>query len=150
MLQAVRHAHIVQFYGVGTLTDGAPFIVTELMELGALWGLLKTHELDWGTKTRFAHEIALGMACVHGMGRMHRDMKSGNVLVTEVGGVMRVKVGDFGTATLLDRKTSRIVLMPVWVEAAVVDRSRTRTMHTKGLGTMFWMAPEVGRPQYAY
>ena len=40
MLQTLRHAHVVQFLGAGTTADGRPFIVTELMELGALTGLL--------------------------------------------------------------------------------------------------------------
>ena len=40
MLQTLRHAHVVQFLGAGTNYDSPPFIVTELMELGALTGLL--------------------------------------------------------------------------------------------------------------
>ena len=35
-LQTVRHAHIVQFLGAGTLADGSPFIVTEFMDRGCL------------------------------------------------------------------------------------------------------------------
>ena len=34
VLQAVRHAQVVQFFGMGTLNNGMPFMVVELMELG--------------------------------------------------------------------------------------------------------------------
>ena len=91
-LQAVRHAHIVQFWGAGTLADGSPFLVTELMDLGSLTGVLQRAPLDWTTKGRFALEIAQGMALVHSLHRMHRDLKSGNVLVKLDNGEMRVKV----------------------------------------------------------
>ncbi len=102
MLRTVRHAHIVQFYGAGVRPpEHIPFIVTELMELGSLTQVLEQTELPWAVKYRFAFEIATGMKLVHSLGRMHRDLKSGNILVTSVSGVMRVKVADFGTATLL-------------------------------------------------
>lgn len=40
------------------------------------------------------------MALVHSLGRMHRDLKSGNILATLSRGLVRLKVADFGTATL--------------------------------------------------
>lgn len=40
MLQTLRHAHVVQFLGAGTNDEGVPFLVTELMELGALTEIL--------------------------------------------------------------------------------------------------------------
>ena len=96
MLHAVRHAHVVQFFGAGTLEDGTPFMVVELMELGTLTGVLQDTavDLDWPTRQRFAHETALGMALVHALGHMHRDLKSGNILVTRtLLGHMRVNGG---------------------------------------------------------
>src|SRR3569623_1366021 len=107
------------------------------MVLGALTDVLRVHVLDWPTKQRFAKEIALGMALVHSLGRMHRDLKSGNVLVTAAGGTMRLKVADFGTATLLDMAWSSTAAVP---GGGAGDSARN---HTKGLGTPLWMAPEV-------
>jgi hypothetical protein len=40
MLQTLRHAHVVQFHGAGLNLQNLPFLVTELMELGALTDLL--------------------------------------------------------------------------------------------------------------
>ena len=63
VLQAVRHAHVVQFFGMGTLDNGTPFMVVELMELGTLTEVLMDPDvlLDWPTKQRFAHETAQGV-----------------------------------------------------------------------------------------
>ena len=163
MLRAVRHANVVSFFGAGSLEDGTPFLVTELMELGTLARVLKKSSvhLDWVTKKRFAREIALGMKLVHSLGRMHRDLKSSNILVTAVSGTMRVKVADFGTATLagiafggndasnmsrvhLDANKGAIPLKETTRASSSQDEgSRQRTLRTKGVGTPLWMAPEI-------
>ena len=140
MLQAVRHAHVVQFFGVGALADRTPFMVVELMELGTLTSVLYDSSIgvDWHTRQRFARETGLGMALVHSLGHMHRDLKSGNILVTSVSGRMRVKVADFGTATLATLATAGVASEPSRLAA-----DRAATMRTKGVGTPLWMAPEV-------
>src|SRR3569623_349454 len=108
------------------------------MVLGALTDVLRVHVLDWPTKRRFAKEIALGMALVHSLGRMHRDLKSGNVLVTAHSGAMTLTVAGGGTATLLDKASSRgdrvaatILPQPQGGAGAESD-TRHRTHHTKG------------------
>ena len=53
---------------------------------------------------------------------IHRDLKSHNIFVHEVGGQMQVKIGDWGSA-----------------RAALAGN---RTM-THGVGTACWLAPEV-------
>ena len=146
VLQAVRHAHVVQFFGMGAMNDGSPFMVTELMEMGTLSGILQNTDLslDWDTKHRFAYETAQGMALVHSLGRMHRDLKSGNILVTCVGlgNIMRVKVADFGTATIVGMANKISLEAAFTLNETSVDQ-RVKTMHTKGIGTPLWMAPEV-------
>ena len=153
MLQSVRHANVVQFYGMGTMSDGTPFMVIELMELGTLTEILHNGgiDLDWETKTRFALETAQGMALVHSLGRMHRDLKSGNILVTASGpgGMMRVKVADFGTATLAGIATNLSTTDIVNVDE-LRETTINRTMRTKGIGTPMWMAPEILSGSAAY
>eukprot|EP00048_Salpingoeca_helianthica_P013405 m.200429 g.200429 ORF g.200429 m.200429 type:complete len:1299 (+) comp15497_c7_seq3:241-4137(+) len=151
MLQTLRHAHVVQFLGAGTNGEGMPFLVTELMELGALTGLLQAglrpppreaHALDpqdWATKRRFAREIAAGMALVHSLGRMHRDLKSGNILATLLHDRVTLKVADFGTVTLAE-STRAITRTP---EAALRSDQLESVHHTRGVGTLLWMSPEI-------
>ena len=39
-MRSIRHPHILLFYGAGFLPNGHPFLVTELMERGSLFGIL--------------------------------------------------------------------------------------------------------------
>jgi serine/threonine protein kinase len=145
MLRTVRHAHIVQFIGAGTWPNGCPFLVTEYMELGSLTSVLKKRIINWDQKFIFAYEIASGMALVHSLGRIHRDLKSGNVLVTAgQGGVLHAKVADFGTAGFAGSARSH---------TAITDIDRTLMMTstmTTMLGTPLWMAPEIIAGQRHY
>lgn len=70
----------------------------ELVELGTLQDYLAKNTVPWSTKISFALDTATGMAYVHSMQRMHRDLKSGNLLVSAS---LTIKVADFGTATLV-------------------------------------------------
>jgi LRR receptor-like serine/threonine-protein kinase FLS2 len=142
MLQTVRHSNIVLFFGAGLTPNGLPFLVTELMERGTLTKYLTEHpSIEWTQKNMFALDTAKGMAHVHSLGRMHRDLKSSNLLISSA---LRVKVADFGTATIAglaaridpEVDTSSI---PHLQQQAI----RAQTMRTKGVGTPLWMAPEI-------
>lgn len=144
MLQLVRHPNIVLFFGAGTTSDGMPFLATELMELGPLTQYLADHpKLSWQQKVSFALDTALGMAHVHSLGRMHRDLKSGNLLISAA---LRVKVADFGTATIAGLTIE--ALQDTSMESSLDQRLHTQ--RTKGVGTPLWMAPELlsGKSNY--
>ncbi len=101
---------------------------------------------DWATKQRFATEIASGMALVHSLGRIHRDLKSGNILATLTQNVVRVKVSDFGTATLAGHYSATQPQAASASYAPLTQAQLTMTQlhgHTKCVGTPFWMAPEL-------
>ena len=69
------------------MLDGTPFLVEELMA-GSLQGLLydgdglRREAMEWSLKLKLACDVARGMAHIHSLGHIHRDLKSGNVLVT--------------------------------------------------------------------
>ena len=93
------------------------------------------------------------MALVHSLNRLHRDLKSGNILAALVHGQVRLKVADFGTATLAglslhvgNETADELLIYPSHLNTQEVDQRsdrRLRTQLTKGIGTPLWMAPEV-------
>jgi len=96
-MQRTRHSNLVRFFGAGRQEDDTPFLVEELMASGTLKDLLRggnMRQLDWDAKTALATDVARGMAYMHGLGHIHRDLKSSNVLITEK---MQAKVADFGS-----------------------------------------------------
>lgn len=96
-LMHARHANVVRFFGAGRMRGGEPFVVLELVSKGSLCGLLygdHASVLDCALKQRLVLDVTRGMAYIHALGTLHRDLKSGNVLVTDS---WRAKVADFGS-----------------------------------------------------
>ena len=130
----LNHPNILAVHDVGRF-DGAPFVVSELLEGESLrqrlqggGGLAAHRSLD------YAVQIANGLAAAHERGIIHRDLKPENVFVTRDG---HVKILDFGLAklTLPEHETG-------------ADDSATLTRQTdpgKVLGTVGYMSPEQVR-----
>ena len=71
------------FYGVSSTELGQIHLVFELMELRSLAALLESDTpLPWPQRQQFAAELARGMQHLHGLGMIHRDLKSDNCLVS--------------------------------------------------------------------
>ena len=110
---------------------------------GTLKGLLHGGEaraISWDMKASLAADVARGMAYMHSLGHIHRDLKSGNVLITET---MQAKVAYFGSVGRLleeqhdNRLDSRASLhsLESW---ASLDM-------THGVGTPLYMSLEMLR-----
>eukprot|EP00048_Salpingoeca_helianthica_P021051 m.10058 g.10058 ORF g.10058 m.10058 type:complete len:877 (+) comp5536_c0_seq1:31-2661(+) len=141
-LRRVRHPHVVFFHGCGHTPEHSRFVVTELMKNGSLRTVLSdaSASLPWSRRRRFALDAARGMAYIHSLGKMHRDLKSGNLLV---GSNNEVKVADFGTAAILQHTstTGSVTTMPE--RASMRRTSLVNAQLTREVGTPLWMAPEV-------
>jgi beta-lactam-binding protein with PASTA domain/tRNA A-37 threonylcarbamoyl transferase component Bud32 len=91
----LNHPNIVSIYDWGQ-ESGTYFIVMEYVEGRSLRELIQLDgPLDPGRAADIAAEIASALAFAHRSGVVHRDVKPGNVLLTESG---TVKVTDFGIA----------------------------------------------------
>jgi hypothetical protein len=96
-MQTVRHPNIVLFLGAGRTSDGSPFLISEFVSRGSLRDLLDDYSqvLSVNRKVTFCLDIAHGMNFLHSLTppRVHRDLKSDNLLISETD---VVKIADFG------------------------------------------------------
>ncbi|HEY3172567.1 MAG TPA: serine/threonine-protein kinase, partial [Thermoanaerobaculia bacterium] len=92
----LNHPNVTAVYDIGTV-DGAPYVVTELLEGETLRSRLAGGPLAPRRAIEYSIQIAHGLAAAHEKGIVHRDLKPENLFVTRDG---RVKILDFGLAKL--------------------------------------------------
>jgi len=127
---ALNDPHIVTIFDIFTVDD-TDALVMELVQGRTLREILNDGRMPLSKALDVAIQVAEGVAAAHAAGIVHRDMKPGNVMVTERG---RVKVLDFGLAkflggSLADQPTT---LAPATVAGML-------------LGTVDYMSPEQAR-----
>src|SRR5713226_293016 len=91
---ALNHPNIVQIYELGS-EDGNDFIVMEFVPGRTLAELLRVARLSLDQALEYADQIASALAAAHAAGIVHRDIKPGNIIVTDAG---VIKILDFGIA----------------------------------------------------
>ena len=72
------------------------YVVMELCNRGSLTDMLQKNELSYLQRLEMAHDVMCAMAHMHVHGFLHRDMKSLNCFVTDVGDKLALRLGDFG------------------------------------------------------
>ena len=130
---ALNHPNILAVFQMGTY-EGAPYLVSELLEGETLREQLKRGPLSVRKAIEYGVQIAHGLAAAHEKGIVHRDLKPENLFVTRDG---RVKILDFGLAKLTQPRSSS-------------DSATKLTQVTEPgvvMGTVGYMAPEQVRGQ---
>lgn len=124
-LARVDHKNVVKVFASGTDDDTA-WMALEYVEGDSLSEILDAGVLDELSALELAAQVARGLAAVHEMGIIHRDVKPSNLLLDDEG---TVRVLDFGVALLQD----------VTVGGGFV------TQKGIAVGTPHYMAPEQAR-----
>ena len=153
-MQTIRHPNIVLFIGAGkqTSNEALPFLITEYMQRGSLRGILDQEEihLDHLRRIKFAVDAACGMNFLHTQQptRIHRDLKSDNLLVSSN---WVVKVADFGLGRQLpspsNPDTARRLTSASESSPLVGNEWK---MTAKGIGAARWRAPELMKHSTKY
>ncbi|CAM2103290.1 serine/threonine-protein kinase TAO3 [Lepidochelys kempii] len=114
-LRQLKHPNTVEYKGC-YLKEHTAWLVMEYC-LGSASDLLEVHKkpLQEVEIAAITHGALQGLAYLHSHAKIHRDIKAGNILLTEPG---QVKLADFGSASIVSPANSFV-------------------------GTPYWMAPEV-------
>src|SRR5450631_3381876 len=96
-ISQLSHPHICALYDVGREGE-TEYLVMELLEGETLADRLKKGPLPLEQTLRYGIEIAEALDKAHRQGVVHRDLKPGNVMLTNSG----VKLLDFGLAKTIE------------------------------------------------
>jgi serine/threonine protein kinase len=98
-VQLGQHPNIVQAHAV-EIIEGKPYVILELVQGGDLIRWIGSPRLDLGQALRFGAQFCQGMEHALRQGlNCHRDVKPGNMLITEEG---LLKITDFGLARICE------------------------------------------------
>ncbi len=122
----LKHPNLVELYDVKEGTSGDSWVVMEYICGETLEEVLARHPqgLPEEEALTWLQGILAGTGYLHSQGIVHRDLKPGNVFREG----QSIKIGDYGLSKF-------------------ISASR-RSGHTETIGTVHYMAPEIGSGRY--
>jgi serine/threonine-protein kinase len=128
----IKSEHVARVIDVGTLPNGAPYLVMEYLDGGDLAAWLQERgPLPIEQAVEFVLQACEAIAEAHALGIVHRDLKPGNLFcIRRADGLLSIKVLDFGISKMTDTSPS-------------APGSMTRTSSL--MGSPLYMSPEQMR-----
>ena len=131
LASSLDHPNICTIFDLDEV-EGLHFIAMQHIEGRNVRQLVNGHPLELKSALMIGLQVADALAAAHGRGIIHRDIKSGNVMVSPAG---QVKILDFGLAKLLDDEEAG---------AAGIHRTELTEVGVP-YGTATYAAPEQAR-----
>jgi eukaryotic-like serine/threonine-protein kinase len=127
----IKSEHVARVFDVGSLPDGAPFIVMEYLEGCDLSVVLHQHgPLQTSLAVDYILQTCEALAAAHASGVVHRDIKPENLfLMHRAQGMDTIKVLDFGISKVALRRTGNSTRHPL-------------VQTTMAMGSPIYMSPE--------
>jgi serine/threonine protein kinase len=97
----IRHPNIVDVFDYGTLSDGRPYLVMELLVGESLEDVVDRGPVPVATVLDVAQQLASALMAAHDRGVVHADLTPSNVLVANRD-PFAVKLVDFGLSVTID------------------------------------------------
>lgn len=130
LASALDHSNICTIFDMDE-TNGLHYIAMQYVEGKNVRQLCNGRPLELESALRIAIQVTDALAAAHARGIIHRDIKSGNVMVADSG---QVKILDFGLAKLLDEEETQ----------RGIDRTQLTEVGVP-YGTATYAAPEQAR-----
>ena len=105
LLSGLRHPNIVQMLGVhyGSGDEADISLIMEYMHMDLCYCIKTYPHIPLPYKTSILRDVAYGLAYLHSCNIMHRDINTGNILLTES---LKAKIADLGVAKVFNRETA--------------------------------------------
>ncbi|KAJ3559603.1 hypothetical protein NM688_g243 [Phlebia brevispora] len=143
VMEMLHHPNVVEYYGIEVHRDKV-YIFEEFCQGGSLAALLEHGRIeDEGIIQVYTMQMLEGLAYLHSMGVVHRDIKPDNILLDHQG---VIKYVDFGAAKIL-AKNQRTIQRTRRATDASMPTSIGANLGTNNslTGTPMYMSPEVIR-----
>uniref|UniRef100_A0A8C6L2D8 non-specific serine/threonine protein kinase n=1 Tax=Nothobranchius furzeri TaxID=105023 RepID=A0A8C6L2D8_NOTFU len=145
VMRCLDHPNVLKFIGL-FYKDKRIHFVSEYIQGGTLRETIikmVSRDFPWRVRVGYAKDIAAGMAYLHSMNVIHRDLNSYNCLVRENQSVV---VADFGLARLVmeERNQSKTSSLERSARGSLSELRRPdRRKRYTVVGNPYWMAPEM-------
>ncbi|KAL4176231.1 hypothetical protein KRP22_001185 [Phytophthora ramorum] len=121
-LRECDHPNVVAFHGA-YYKDGALWVAMEHCAGGSVGDVRRVRSLSEREISVIMRGALRGLAYLHSRRKIHRDVKGGNILLTDAG---QVKIADFGVSAQLRDTLSRrgsFVGTPYWMSPELIQDS---------------------------